>query len=279
MSWLCLLSPAKVNLQLAIMSKGADGYHQLSSLMQTLHLSDGLRMRSGPEDRFVYSDSSLPQGQANLLSQAVRLFRQKSGYSLYIEAFLEKNIPVEAGLGGGSSNAATALFGCNQLAKQAGYPAVSEEILLRWAGEIGADVPFFFSLGSACCEGRGERVYRIPFPGKTSVWIAKPPFGLSTREVFQSLDLQSLRSLARQPIWYNDLEIPAFSLRPELALFKREAEAQGSQVVMTGSGSAFVVQGPLPPIPKDWRVWKTDFAERQPGAWYAGDFTGQSRYS
>ena len=268
MQWNYLFSPAKVNLQLRVLGKGSDGYHQLSSWMQVVHLGDRIRMRLGPEDCLSCSDATLPQDNTNLFIQAVQLFRKKSGFPLFVEAIIDKRIPVEAGLGGGSSNAATALFGCNQLAKEQGWSSVPEELLLDWAAEIGADVPFFFSLGSARCEGRGERVYSIPFSGKKTIWIVKPPFGLSTRQVFHFLHLQNIQDLSRESVWFNDLELPAFWLQPELADFKRAAEILGAKVVMTGSGSAFVGEGPVPSLPKGWTGWTTCFIERQPGAWY-----------
>lgn len=268
MQWYHLFSPAKVNLQLRVLGKGSDGYHQLSSWMQVVHLGDRIRMRLGPEDSLICSDATLPQGNTNLFVQAVQLFRKKSGFPLYVEAIIDKKIPVEAGLGGGSSNAATALFGCNQLSKKKGWTFFSEETLLDWAAEIGADVPFFFSLGAARCEGRGEKVYPIPFSGKKTVWIVKPPFGLSTKEVFHCLHLPSIQDLSRGSMWFNDLELPAFSLQPALADFKRAAEMLGAKIVMTGSGSAFVGEGPFPQLPKGWTGWETCFMERQPGAWY-----------
>lgn len=268
MQWYHFFSPAKVNLQLHVLGKGLDGYHQLSSWMQAVCFGDRIRMRLGPEDCLVCSDPTLPKGNANLFMQAVQLFRKKSGFPFFVEAIIDKKIPVEAGLGGGSSNAATALFGCNQLAKEKGWSFFSEETLLDWAVEIGADVPFFFSLGSARCEGRGEKVYSIPFSGKKTVWIVKPPFGLSTREVFHCLHLQSIPDLSRGSMWFNDLELPAFFLQPALADFKRTAEMQGAKIVMTGSGSAFVGEGPFPQLPEGWTGWKTCFMERQPGTWY-----------
>ena len=145
------LSPAKLNLFLRVLRKRSDGYHELASLFQAIDLVDALHVREVSEDRFSCSDPAL-LGPSNLVLRALKLFREKTGLQFPVEMHLEKRIPMQSGLGGGSSNAATALFALNVLAGR----VATEEQLCAWSQEIGSDVPFFFSLGTAYCTGRGK---------------------------------------------------------------------------------------------------------------------------
>jgi 4-diphosphocytidyl-2-C-methyl-D-erythritol kinase len=162
---------------------------------------------------------------------------------------------MEAGLGGGSSNAATMLFACNEIA---GYPASMNE-LAGWASELGSDAAFFFSSGSAYCTGRGENFQdqnfeaeRVLVPGQA--WIAKPFFGVSTQKAYgasrpELLEKRDPRTaldsfLKGTPLFFNDLEVSSFLFCPELRDVKTALlEAGFSTVVMTGSGSAFICLG------------------------------------
>lgn len=237
-------SPAKINLFLRVLSKRPDGYHEIASLLQTISLFDGLRIEFAKNDRFVCSDPNIPTDDSNLVLKAVALFRHKTGLNDAVAIELEKHIPAEAGLGGGSGNAATTLWALNELFEK---PATVES-LQAWAAEIGSDVPFFFSLGSAYCTGRGETFLSIPPLQEMDVTIIKPAYGLSTPGVYRALDLRQVSQedpllllesfQAGRPHYVNDLEGSALQLKPELATLKSKLQHAYKEVLMAGSGTS-----------------------------------------
>ncbi len=253
-----LFSPAKINLFLRVVSKRSDGYHHLSSVFQTITLGDTLTIEctAGEQDELTCTDPTLPTDASNLILKATALFRRKTGSSQHFKIHLIKRIPTEAGLGGGSSNAATTLWACNQLAQT--YVPLAE--LKQWGSEIGSDIPFFFSQGTAYCTGRGENVYHLPAFPQQSVWIVKPTEGLSTPEVYRRLNLtvpvpeQTVQRdldafLSGSLPHFNDLEKPAFEMKPELKQLKTNLMERGFKtVVMSGSGSAFFCLGEGQPL-------------------------------
>lgn len=257
-------SPAKINLFLKVLGKRPDGYHNLSSLMQTIDLGDSLHFDWKGESGLTCTDPSIPTDASNLVNKAIDLFGRKTGWRNPVKVHLEKRIPAQAGLGGGSSNAATTLWALNE---QAGRPAKVEE-LLAWSAEIGSDIPFFFSEGTALCEGRGELV--MPLQGKKCdpFWIVKPAIGLSTASVFQNY--KPSRSSSNDK-FFNDLEAPAFALKPELLSLKMILLSTSfEKVLMTGSGTAFICmgkKGPLPLLP-NVSVYPVRFLNRLPLQWY-----------
>ncbi len=235
---LTLLSPAKVNLFLRVLGKRPDGYHELASLISTIDLADTLTLTLSNEDSLMCTDKRIG---SNLVTKSVDLFRKKTGLKFNVSIHLDKKIPIEAGLGGGSSNAATTLKGLNELL---GFPVGSEE-LQQWSAELGSDVPFFFSSGTAYCTGRGEFVQDLPhYRFDQKIEIVKPDEGLSTPDVYKAFDLEHsskrdpeelLESfLAGRPIFINDLERPAFQIMPSLKGIKEKYNA-----TMSGSGTAF----------------------------------------
>lgn len=244
-------SPAKINLFLRVVSKRADGYHELSSVFQTISLGDTLHVEPQAYDELTCSDSSLTIDRSNLIWKAVDLFRRKTNFHQGLKIHLEKRIPMQAGLGGGSSNAATILWACNQLAKS----HIPLQVLQEWSAEIGSDVPFFFSQGTAYCTGKGEVVQALPALEKHSLWIVKPQEGLSTPEVYRHLNFETAHQqtsvindlenfLSGKFSYFNDLEKAAFKVKPELAYLKNYLLESGFEtVLMTGSGSAFFCLG------------------------------------
>ena len=184
---------------------------------------------------------------------------------------------MQAGLGGGSSNAATALWACNQLTNT----EVPIDTLKQWGAEIGSDVPFFFSQGTAHCTGRGEKVYPLPALSPRSLWIIKPQGGLSTPEVYRRLhfghslsekvvqcDLESF--LSGTLPYFNDLEKGAFEIRPELQSLKKILIDSGFEVVlMSGSGSSFFClgQGKVP-SQSDLTLFSAEYVNRPLLNWY-----------
>jgi len=232
---LSLLSPAKINVFFRVLHKRLDGFHEISSLYQAINLCDTLQVRLSTKDEFTCSDPSLSLDHTNLVSKALALFRRKTGFSCYFSIHLDKKIPMQAGLGGGSSNAATALFAFIKLTGL----SVSQEVLFSWGAELGSDVPFFFSSGAAMASGRGEvLVDAIPYLN-SSFWIMKPESGLSTAEVYKKCK-PTQESRSQEDILYNDLEEAAFFLDPSLKKLKESFLSFGfKDAVLSGSGTAF----------------------------------------
>lgn len=263
-----LKSPCKLNLFLRILGRRENGFHDLASLFQTISLSDQLYFKKLPKtalkDEMVCSDSSLTVDDSNLVIKALNLMRQKTKLKNFFKVYLDKTVPMQAGLGGGSGNAATAMHAFNVLS---GYPGSLED-LIEWSGDIGSDISFFFSSGTAYCTGRGEIVQSLknPLPDTihTEVHVFKPKEGLSTGLVFNSLDLKKCDEMAPEEIlknfeekgalkgaWagflINDLEKPAFLNAPLLAALKEKIIIETidsdipygvSGVMMSGSGTS-----------------------------------------
>lgn len=285
-----LASPAKVNLFLRVLRRRSDGFHELASLFQTIGLCDQLEMSFSDADELCCNVPEVPTNRSNLIWKAADLFRQKTGHAFKLKIVLDKQIPVEAGLGGGSSNAATTLWGLNHLLGN----AVSPLQLSQWAAELGSDVPFFLSSGTAYCTGRGEVVRDLPLLQKQKIWIFKPFEGLSTPAVFNQLKVDALPAVdpeaclsafySGSPCYFNDLEGPAFALMPALSQLKTELNAMGFEhSFLTGTGTAFVCVGDpakfLEKIPHkalSTHVAKafqraTYFINRSPEAWYQNE--------
>jgi len=269
-------SPAKLNLFFRVLKKRGDGYHDIASIYQAIDLGDILDVELAEKDSLTCTDPTIPLDSTNLILKAADLFRRKTGRNLHAKFHVEKKIPMQAGLGGGSSNAATTLWALNELSEK---PATIEE-LIHWSGEIGSDIGFFFSQGTAYCTGRGEQINPLPSLPQTSLWLAKPSYGLSTPLVYQNCDLSLfpprnpedilIDFLEGKPLYFNDLEIPAFQLAPELLSFKQKLLRVGfEQVTMTGSGTAFFCLGEVQkPQIEGLQFYPAHFITRALKAWY-----------
>lgn len=275
---LTLISPSKINLFLQVVGRRPDGYHDLASLFQTVSFFDTLHLSLCKQDELSCTSRYIPIDHTNLVLKAAECFRKHTGLRVGVHAHLVKRIPHRAGLGGGSSNAATTLWGLNQLC---GKPATEEQLML-WATELGSDVPFFLSKGTSYCTGRGEKIRPIPLKYSQKLWIVKPNRGLSTPKVFSQVDLNLLQnrnpenSLHRFQTGifdcYNDLETAAYKVYPKLLDLKTTLLNAGfSSVSMTGSGSAFFCLGDVQPpkIPKT-RCFECSFITREEG-WYESE--------
>lgn len=272
-------SPAKINLFLRIVSKQSNGFHHLSSLFQAVSLGDTLTVSLDDKDLLTCSNSSLPLDGSNLILKAIDLFRRKSGYRCAFKIHLTKRIPMQAGLGGGSSNAATMLWACNEILNA----GISTTQLQQWGAELGSDVPFFFSEGTAHCTGRGECVHSLPALSNASISIIKPPYGLPTKDVFEHLNYKSVFSpdsiqqdlnncIEGNIAYFNMLEKAAFELRPQLAALKNQLLQAGFKaVIMSGSGSSLVCIGenmhPLE-IQENHSLFPVSYIRRTSNAWY-----------
>lgn len=269
-------SPAKINLFFRVLRKREDGYHEIASIMQAIDLCDVLTFSKHPADYLTCTDLTLTCDHSNLIMKALRLFRQYYEFpSVHIH--LEKNIPMQSGLGGGSSNAATVLWALNE---KIGKRASLEE-LLKMGSQLGSDVPFFFSTGSAYCTGRGEIIEPVSVASIQGT-IVKPLFGLSTPQVYQETNIQELEAIdplmvrdqfqSNYPLYFNDLENAAQRIEPKLLSFKKRLlGCQFSSVTMTGSGSAFFClhdSKKNPTIPSDVLSFSFRSIHRDPPSWY-----------
>lgn len=177
-----LSSPAKINLFLDVLGKRSDGYHDIVTVFEKIDLCDRMRFTESEKGITLSSNlKDLPTGENNLICRAYSLFKKAYGASKGVKIHIEKNIPVAAGLGGGSSNAAVALKGLNRLWK-AGFP---DEKLVDIGKKIGADVPFFISNHSfAIGKGRGDDI--VPIKSNLDIWhvIISPPEHVLTKEIY-----------------------------------------------------------------------------------------------
>ena len=238
------LAPAKVNLSLRILGKRSDGFHELESLMVPVSLFDALELEhvESGDLQFSCSDSSVPSDDSNLVVKAARLFCSSVGLLPRLRIRLDKEIPHGAGLGGGSSDAATTLLALNALFET----RLEREALASMAAELGSDVPFFIYQSAAWIRGRGERVEPVSGIPAWPVLLVKPSFGVSTPWAYQ----QWRDSLAIPGVWQgaqtvssvtliNDLERPVFQKHLFLADLKNwllmQSEVRGA--LMSGSGS------------------------------------------
>ncbi|XP_022147682.1 4-diphosphocytidyl-2-C-methyl-D-erythritol kinase, chloroplastic [Momordica charantia] len=293
LSRLTLFSPCKINVFLRITKKREDGYHDLASLFHVISLGDTIKFSLSPskKDRLSTNVSGVPLDDKNLIIKALNLYRKKTGSENFFWIHLDKKVPTGAGLGGGSSNAATALWAAN---KFSGCLA-TEKDLQEWSSEIGSDIPFFFSEGAAYCTGRGEVVQNIPPPVPLDVpmVLIKPQEACSTAEVYKRLRLdqtsgidplslldQITKNGISQDVCINDLEPPAFDVLPSLKRLKQRiisaSRGEFDAVFMSGSGSTIVgIGSPDPPgfiynddEFQDVFLAEANFLTREANQWY-----------
>ncbi|MBS0626049.1 MAG: 4-(cytidine 5'-diphospho)-2-C-methyl-D-erythritol kinase [Verrucomicrobia bacterium] len=267
-----LYSPSKLNLFFRVLRKREDGYHEVASLFQAIDFCDRLEIEFSAKDLITCTDPTLDCGPTNLVWKAREEFRKNFPLPP-VHIHLHKKVPIQSGLGGGSGNAATVLWGLNALLN---HPA-SEETLREIGARFGSDVSFFFSTGTAYCTGRGEKVNSLPpLPTQTG-WLAKPHFGLSTPLVYKHTKVDSLSPrdplhallLAKNgtPEYFNDLEVSSFTLEPRLIDLKIRLLQSFQTVVMTGSGTAFFCLNGTPPR-EDVNFYPFSFLQRSPERWY-----------
>jgi 4-diphosphocytidyl-2-C-methyl-D-erythritol kinase len=237
-SKLTLFSPAKLNFFFLVLGKRSDNFHEIASLYQAIDIFDRIDFEIANEDQITSNNKDL-ENSANSIITALNLFRKKFDIPYKLKIHLEKIIPTEAGLGGGSSNAATTLFALNKLFRNDN----NLEDIIELAKEIGSDVPFFFSQGSALCTGKGEIVDNISIP-PISGWVLKPIFSISTPKVYASIKDIKLKHnyqmllqkfQMNELIFINDLQSYAETVEPLLI----KVQKQYQEATMTGSGSCF----------------------------------------
>ena len=177
-----ILTSAKINLTLEIVGKRSDGYHDLATWMLPVGLYDTIEIRVEKEQSFGSNTPELKGDSSNLVIRAAELFNQAAAIDAHYDVQLEKKIPIGAGLGGGSSDAAATLLLLNQLH---GSPLSSPE-LHGLAAELGSDVPFFIHAESSWCTSRGEIMEAREFPRGLWIFLAKPGFGVSTAGAYRA---------------------------------------------------------------------------------------------
>ena len=240
-----LPAPAKLNLFLHIVGRRADGYHLLQSVFMLIDCCDHLHIETrtsngiSREDLHGANANSLPTD--DLCVRAAKALQAATGCTLGAHIALEKNTPSEAGMGGGSSDAATVLFALNQLWDL----QLNREQLMQIGMQLGADVPFFLLGENAWVEGVGEQLRPITL-APAQFLIVKPPHGVATAEIFQHPELQRASKLAiiedfaQRPYQYgnNAMQNLALRLNPEIAQALNLMAKHNLQARMTGSGSA-----------------------------------------
>jgi 4-diphosphocytidyl-2-C-methyl-D-erythritol kinase len=253
-------SPAKLNLSLAILGRRPDGFHEIETVMVKVAIYDSLRLSSRTDSQMTLrvrridrqATDHVPTGPENLVIRAADALRHLAGVRFGADIELDKRIPSEAGLAGGSANAAAALAGLKRLWKAGLEPSALREL----AATLGSDVPFFLSPGAAAvARGRGERIDPVATSGPLHVVVVKPPFGLPTARVYAEFAQHGRRSQSEAASLIaalatgraacvgrhlqNDLESAADRIAPELpAIRKRLMDECRYGAMMTGSGSA-----------------------------------------
>lgn len=177
---LVLRTSAKVNLALEVLGKRADGYHEIATVLQAVDLFDRIVVDAAGTLSLHTDDPDLPTDEGNLVMRAARLLQKAARIETGARIRLQKRIPVAAGLGGGSSDAAATLWGLNRLWKLRWPKARLQEL----AVELGMDVPFFLGTGRAVARGRGEQLSPLPGGGGYALVLVNPRVPLSTREVY-----------------------------------------------------------------------------------------------
>jgi len=247
-------APAKINLGLKILGKREDGYHTIQSLFQTVGLSDELRLSPSNETALSCTDPRIPTRTDNLVLKADELFRKHTGLKENIHFHLKKRIPVGAGLGGGSSDAAAALRGLRRF-----YGAeISDAVLRDYASELGSDIPFLINGGTAVVEGRGEMISEMEWTFDFTYVLVYPGFSVSTTWAYRNLErfsddnglyhemIVTLKAGKMDAELFfralrNDFEPVVFRQYPKLEKIKSGLLEHGSRAaVMTGSGSCIL---------------------------------------
>jgi 4-diphosphocytidyl-2-C-methyl-D-erythritol kinase len=240
------IAPAKINLFLRVLRKRNDGYHDIFSLMQKITLYDELIFSSRPQGIVLNCPgTNLPTNDDNLVIRAAKAIFDYCRYSCGMEITLIKKIPMTAGLGGGSSDAATTLMALNKICSF----KLKKNELIKIGAKIGADVPFFIFGNAALASGIGDKLKHLRDLPEMNLLLIKPQFELSTKMVYENLNLRLTMeknnySIPRildlsdiVQVLYNDLESVSLEIHPELADFKKMLLRHGALgALMSGSG-------------------------------------------
>lgn len=255
MKTLLLKSYAKINIALNVVGKQEDGYHKLDMVMLPLALHDSIlltKVNNAPDNYVTTDDFALGDIQYNLATFAIDTMQKKYGFDSKFRVFIHKILPIQAGLGGGSSNAAATLVGVNKYLKL----GASDEELIEIGKTLGADVPFFIKGVPARCQGIGEIMTPIDIKNNYYVLIVKPNAGCSTKKVYELADTMDLVTydinnvvialkegddeLLAKSIG-NALQPAAIKEVPEIQTIIDSLKEKGLKIVlMSGSGSSVI---------------------------------------
>ncbi|MGD9850519.1 MAG: 4-(cytidine 5'-diphospho)-2-C-methyl-D-erythritol kinase [Nitrospirales bacterium] len=247
--------PAKINLIIRVLGRLANGYHQLWSIMHTVDLFDVLRIRVNPEHQQIIlqcGNSALPVDRRNLVYRAAEAVLQRAGMEVGVEVELTKSIPMAAGLGGGSSDAAGTIWGVSQLLKL-GWGLME---LKKCGATLGSDIPFFFNAPCALVGGWGQEVSPFRVEGERWVVLVNPGFPVQTKWAYDQLAMQRtdhapLSGFAEMvedrgsvawddllKVMENDFEEALFPQYPILGFIKEKLRMLGAQAaLLSGSGA------------------------------------------
>lgn len=248
-----LKAPAKINLFLEILGKRNDGYHEIETIMQEIDLADNLQFEEIQEGvKLECSDKNIPLNQDNLVCKAANLILKECGIKKGVLINLEKKIPVGAGLGGGSSDAAATLKALNLLWNV----GLSDGELMEFAAKLGSDIPFFIKGGTSLCGGRGEKISSVEVRGKMHYLVLFPHVHISTETIYKNLkiDLTKKRKdvsffldalkfseiAGIGKLLFNRLEEVVFTTYPDLLKVQSSLKVfDFCGLSISGSGSAF----------------------------------------
>lgn len=241
-------APAKINLFLEITGRLSNGYHTLESLMVPVSLYDFIEIEpvSGEKINIKSSSDEIPEGETNIAWKAADLFFKKTGKKTGLNIKIKKNIPVEAGLGGGSSDAAAVLKGLNEIFKN----RFSYGELEKFSAVLGADVPFFIRSVPALCTGVGDIIEPVGSLEKKYLIIVNPGKGLSTAQVYKKLNWgltnrvkKNKRLLFKDCLNISDIELSndlqpvSEKMLPEITEIRSALDFSGAEIsMMSGSG-------------------------------------------
>jgi len=245
-----LSAPAKINLSLDVIGLRSDGFHEVQMIMQSINLCDSVKIKKQTAGiALKIKGACLPQDEGNIAYRAAQLFLEKTGISSGVEIKIKKNIPVAAGLAGGSSDAAAVLWGLNKLFAV----ELSPEELHKMALALGCDVVFCLTGGTAFVYGIGEKIELLPDIKKQQILIVNPGFKVSTAEVYKEYDrlkpeleipttrlveiLRKKKKITWEEGWQNVLEVVTGELFSDIRRIKKELQKYRIDFcLMSGSG-------------------------------------------
>ena len=249
MKELVIESPAKVNLALEIINKRADGYHNIETVFQEIGLKDKIYISEADEFKLTCNNKLVPIARDNIIYTAWELLKlHKKDDNTGLRVHLEKDIPIAAGLAGGSSNAASMLLGLNEF-WNLGLSIVD---LIEIAKKIGADVPYFIYGGTAYGTGRGDELQALNSFNNRKILLVNSGYGVSTKYIYENLDLKENKPVDFKPLLQainngenksiypkliNRLESVTIELKPDIQVIKNDMLELGAEVsLMCGSG-------------------------------------------
>lgn len=242
---------AKINLTLDVLGKRSDGYHEVEMIMTMIDLADHILFEDINQNKIILESNSaiVPNDERNLIYKTAKLIKKELNINKGVNIYLEKRIPVAAGLAGGSSDAAATLRGLNRLWNL----NLTETELMEFGEKLGSDVPFCVVGGTAIARGRGEKVEKINSVPSGWVVLAKPAISVSTQEIYSHINLEDIKSHPKteemlkaienedlsviSKLLFNVLEPVTLDLYPQVKYLHNQMKRYGAdEVLMSGSG-------------------------------------------